>query len=445
MSAPSLRARPTLELLEGRDCPAVSASFAGGVLTVVGDAGPNVVEVFERGHGAVEVNGDGQRFDFVGVQAIHVHTFAGPDKVKYGPASADALPVGDRELTIDVGAGDDRVTVRDHPAPLGQPVTFTATVTADIHLGNGNDYLLTRVRHSDDVHLDVTSADGGDDVDVAMLLPAVQKVRASAARITLDLGAGGNVVTVATENYDDVQLALKTFVSPGAVDPSSGDRFALTFAQQTARLPHTLHFTVKLRAAIDLSDIDDRLTLRTADIPDVATQLATGGGDDQVRIRHRMFPITDRTQLVLAADFGAGDDRLDVRSAGYAEGGLALKLGAGDDRADVQVGSWILDVSMPPTLNVNADLGAGRDVLSLFARGYEDVRADLATGPDDVGADRLAATFVLPNQSAPRRRHLVTSHSMDLVRVLGVGYTTADVSLEGNQCLVFFLGGLPRS
>ena len=82
--------------------------------------------------------------------------------------------------------------------------------------------------------------------------------------------------------------------------------------------------------------------------------------------------------------------------------------------------------------------------ITLTARGYNDARATLNTGPDGDGNDRIAATFVLPGQPGLRRRHLVTTHSMDLVRVLGVGYTTADVSLEGSQCLVFYLGGIPE-
>src|SRR5262245_32792724 len=56
------RCRPTVEALEGRDCPTVTATFALGVLTVVGDGGPNQVVVSEVGGGAVQVTGDGEQF-----------------------------------------------------------------------------------------------------------------------------------------------------------------------------------------------------------------------------------------------------------------------------------------------------------------------------------------------------------------------------------------------
>jgi hypothetical protein len=129
---------------------------------------------------------------------------------------------------------------------------------------------------------------------------------------------------------------------------------------------------------------------------------------------------------------------------GYDAVALALDFAAGDDRGIVHV-----PLSQPKTeqtrqITVIQDMGPGDDTFHLVARGYNDARATLNSGPDDDGTDRMAATFVLPGQPGPRRRHLVTSHSMDLVRVLGVGYTTTDVSLEGSECLVFYLGGIPR-
>jgi hypothetical protein len=95
------------------------------------------------------------------------------------------------------------------------------------------------------------------------------------------------------------------------------------------------------------------------------------------------------------------------------------------------------------TLSLDAQLGTGDDVLQLATHGYEEARAKLNNGPADDGKDRMAATFVLPGQEAPRRRQLVTLHSVDLTRILGVGYAVGDVSLEGQECLVFFLGGIP--
>jgi hypothetical protein len=199
----------------------------------------------------------------------------------------------------------------------------------------------------------------------------------------------------------------------------------------------------KLQAAIDLSDAADRLTLRTNGYPTVATQLASAGGDDQVRIRHRMFAIVDRTQLTFDAALGAGDDRLNLHAAGYDAAALSLDFAAGDDRGIVHVQTSQPKTEQTRQITVIQDMGPGDDSFNLVARGYDDARATLNTGPDGDGRDRIAATFVLPGQPGPRprTRHLVTSHSVDSVRILGVGYTTADVSLEGSQCLVFFLGG----
>ena len=55
-------------------------------------------------------------------------------------------------MTITTGPGDDRVFVRDHPVhPPINDFVFGTELPVHIDLGTGGDYVLTGVRHYDDV------------------------------------------------------------------------------------------------------------------------------------------------------------------------------------------------------------------------------------------------------------------------------------------------------
>src|SRR5262249_11460409 len=56
---PAFRFRPTVELLAERVLPAVTATFANGVLTVTGDELDNSIAVSRDAAGTLVVNGDG--------------------------------------------------------------------------------------------------------------------------------------------------------------------------------------------------------------------------------------------------------------------------------------------------------------------------------------------------------------------------------------------------
>ncbi|HKB03068.1 MAG TPA: hypothetical protein VKD90_12660 [Gemmataceae bacterium] len=496
------RNRPKLEILEGRDCPAVTATLADGVLTVVGDDGPNQVGVVELAGGVVKINADGEQFPlFAGVESIVIETFGGADRVEYGPASTAVVgDIGDRILNIDVGAGDDLVIVRDEA-----PITRTFTVrnsNTSIDLGTGRDFVRVDISHGSDVGVAVFSGDGGDDIGVALGPPAHLKwtpIELKRGVVTMDLGAGDNRVSVATGNVDDVEVNANTSDRGGPPLSGPGDRFALTFDNQGAGQPQTLHLAVKLRGN-NRRDVFNRVTIDSRGFTDVSTDIDTGASNDWVSAKYRLMrprPFDAPTHLAFDARLGDGDDVLDALFGGYVDAALSTDLGAGDDRAgltvllrrlanpqlppsdpptlafDARLGDgddvlnaqfagytdanlsldfgagtdrggvilWVRDVTHDPMVGVDAQLGPGEDTLRLRTHGYDEVRARLDSGPDGDGHDEVAAAFVRPGL----RRNLTTLLSADLDRfeILGVGYATADVGLQGHECLVFFLGGQP--
>ena len=98
---------------------------------------------------------------------------------------------------------------------------------------------------------------------------------------------------------------------------------------------------------------------------------------------------------------------------------------------------------MTRQITVVQDMGPGDDTSTLAAHGYNDARATLNTGPDGDGTDRIAATFVLPGQPGPRPPPPDCDALVRPGSHPGVGYTTADASLEGSETQAFFLGGIP--
>lgn len=111
MMSRSLRNRcllPTLELLEGRDCPSVSATFAFQTLLVRGDAADNEITITDDGQGNVSATIDGTTVEGKNVRNIIVLAGDGDDAVTY---TASGSLEGSRRLGIHLGKGDDSFTL----------------------------------------------------------------------------------------------------------------------------------------------------------------------------------------------------------------------------------------------------------------------------------------------------------------------------------------------
>src|SRR5678815_1050947 len=108
-----------LEALEPRACPAVAFELLeDGVLSIIGDDGPNVIEFTKRSDGLVEAKGDGEQYRFEGVREIVASTGDGDDHVqgKIILWVRDSEPLPDEIpflLKLDTGAGNDTTRIDD--------------------------------------------------------------------------------------------------------------------------------------------------------------------------------------------------------------------------------------------------------------------------------------------------------------------------------------------
>jgi hypothetical protein len=136
---------PRLEPLEDRTVP-TTASQAGPLLIINGTNGPDVVHLFDRGQGTIDVQLDQNPTlsTFTGIHTIDVKTFAGRDTVTYdlaptfGTAFLFGLGVDENlAVNVDLGAGADTFQARFNKGDLGAG----SQLAMNVHGGQGNDTL----------------------------------------------------------------------------------------------------------------------------------------------------------------------------------------------------------------------------------------------------------------------------------------------------------------
>jgi hypothetical protein len=479
--------RTSIESLEGRWCPAVTATLSAGVLTVVGDDASNTVEVFDSAQGEITIIGDDQRSSFNGVNEIFIATLAGDDKVIYSNVRGLTITF-QGPLNIDVGDGDDQIRIDDGAASDARIRNLLTTLSMD--LGSGHDDVNVDIHHDDQLDLDLRSSDGGDRIQVGLHL--VAKLRGN-TRLDFHLGAGGNVVSVQTQNYDVVDAALETIPSADrAGEALPPDSFFLNFASTidpAGQQRHFHGFPARLSVGGKFSDADDQLMLESQGFEEVVDQLVTGGGNDQVRVRHRMFSLIDRTNVAHvdtalgdgADDFsldldgyqqvttridagagndlvainqqadhpdlfknvwisqtelpmGSGDDRVEFTSLGYLHVGLTADLGDGNDAVTVLL-RRLANPGLPPSpdsssADVTVRMGAGDDTMSLMTQGYHRITTDIDTGPAGDGHDAYVGKYLTLRPRPIDRSTTTLDSGNDLSQIVAIGYESVDVQTQ---------------
>jgi hypothetical protein len=371
-------ARPLgFERLHSRLCLAVDAVLDDdGLLTITGTPEDDSIVIRDNRQGeiVVETRDPDDRFEpFAGVERIVVNSLAGDDAIRYHVRRGGSIPAefnlgdGEDELSASVGFGRDDVADR----------------SAD---------------------LEVDAGGGDDEVHVALLVPAVQKVRDAAARTSLnftaDLGAGNDELRVRGHGAAETILD----VTGGEGDDDVGIGLLVPAVQ---RIRDAAAGTA-LEVTADLGAGNDELRIIGHGAMQTTIDVAAGAGDDDVRIGlllpavHKLSE-TD-TSASIVVDLGAGNDGFSLGALGVKEVDVDVTAGEGDDEVDIGLLLPARRTVEGSMANIVVDLGPGADELEVKARGYETVETDIS-GDDDDGDDvdldvepfrRPAPRLVLP-------------------------------------------------
>jgi hypothetical protein len=416
--------RLMLEKLEPRDCPAVQAFFAGGVLTVVGDEGNNVIDLFQPQDRVVEVVGDGETWVFKDVDEVIVDAGDGGDELRYSKPK-EIVVVGSK-INMHLGPGEDLVQLSDGVI-IDAPRSAPSTMSVSIDLGTGEDELSLAMGNTDLLDVALGSDDGNDRVHLSHTIGLRHEHTRPESIVRMDLAGSGTLVDVDFDNIEQVDLSIVSQPVPG--EPAAGGAVFVhwhVFGHDSTFIGRNDGFVQMISASsggsaggVSPTSLSFSATAGGA-IPSssASVKLALGSDDDTVSM------LSDNVDLQLAADLGAGDDSFagNYRLANGSETVVDVEGGAGRDAiadtAEFNAGDQVIDFS---ALFQNTQAG-------------EVVNLDLRNAP--VSGDLSVRAAVTGESDASRiSTHLVPWQDVrndDLLLVDVVSFEQVDLRLETN-------------
>jgi hypothetical protein len=180
---------------------------------------------------------------------------------------------------------------------------------------------------------------------------------------TMTLGLGDDLAEINTIGYGEVN---------GQVDAGAGNDIvhSRTGPSSSASANGLFRLYGDFDGDYNLGTGDDRLVIETSDVARADIKIDAGDGNDEVRMRHRMFALVDRTNLNQVVLLGAGSDTLAIEADGYRMVRMAIDTGpAGDGRDSISANVQSLKRGGRMQTG-RLTLDGGLDVYEYMAMGY---------------------------------------------------------------------------
>jgi Ca2+-binding RTX toxin-like protein len=425
------------ESLESRRLFAVTASLAGGVLDVLGDAGANAITVSRDVAGNITVKSGANVVAVTGgaptvatVQTIKVTGSGGSDAITLdetnGPLPAASLSGGGGNDAITGGAGDDTINGDD-----GNDLLLGKGGADTLHGGAGNDTLVGGTGTDD------AFGDGGDDRMTWNPGDGSDLNEGGDGVDTIDVNGGAAGETFRAQLLDGRVFFDRTNATPNpfAIDIGTSEKLVLnagdgndTFEGGTG-LAGVMTFTVSGGGGDDKlfgTDGADRL------IGDDGNDAIDGNGGADLALMgngNDVF-IWDPGD---GSDIVEGQGGLDRMIFNGAKGDEHIDLSARGNRLRFfrDAGNITMDTNDVETVDFNA-LGGADEVTVHNLRGTDvrSVNVDLSPPPKSTLGDGVSQTVVV--DGSDRGDIIAVTSSQRGVNVTGVGVL---VSVTGNESI----------
>ena len=244
------------------------------------------------------------------------------------------------------------------------PSQFPGKLDLAMELGDTDDFVLVNTFGFAESSMKLATGGGHDKVNVLAQarnpLSFTQDLQSSV--LVVDLGSGDDLLFAGVHGFDKVDLDLHG---------GEGHDYVGAAARHNPNLFFLRNSNTALTALADLGAGNDRFALESDGYADVDTTVNLGSGNDFSYIRHRMFALVDRTNLVVNVHMGAGNDQVILESLGYKEVTSSFDTGPLGDGQDSILAAYFFVPSLSRLRRLRGTLDGGVDSFQILSAGRD--------------------------------------------------------------------------